>query len=493
MSWSMHLPAGLDPAAVDLLAHESLPRAWARHFALAPGRPCVRDANAGSWLSYGELDMRSRGVASRLAAAGLRTGDRVVMSAAASVELVVTYVAAQRLGLVVVPMNAAYTRREVEEILRDARPSGAVVDQQERSSWMTGVGVVCTPEVVLPDGPEPVLDHATRDDLALIAYTSGTTGAPKGAMLSSGNLLASAASVGVAWRWTVDDRLVLALPLFHLHGLGVGVNATIAAGASAVLLARFEVDAVLDAAQAHGATLFFGVPTMYARLAASPRVGELARLRLCVSGSAPLSPDLHAALAKHAGQSVLERYGMTETLMNVSNPYDGERRPGSVGLPLPGVELRLADDGEILLRGPNVFRGYWERPEVTAESFTPDGWFHTGDLGVLDPEGYLRINGRAKELIITGGYNVYPREVEDVLLTHPQVVDVAVSGLRSEEWGETVAAWVVPGTDFDPDELVAFARERLAGFKCPRVVRIVEELPRNALGKVLKHELHTLA
>jgi malonyl-CoA/methylmalonyl-CoA synthetase len=258
-----------------------------------------------------------------------------------------------------------------------------------------------------------------------------------------------------------------------------------------VLLPRFDVDAVLDAAGSQDASLFFGVPTMFHRLARSPRVGELARLRLCVSGSAPLPAELHRALAERGGQQVLERYGMTETLMNVSNPYDGERRAGSVGFPLPGVELRLSngDEGEIQLRGPNVFAGYWERPEATAESFT-DGWFRTGDLGSLDSEGYLHILGRSKELIISGGFNVYPREVEEVLLAHPGVAEVAVVGTPSDEWGEVVTAFVVPaGAAPRSDALLAFAAEQLAPFKRPRLLHFVDGLPRNALGKVVKHEL----
>jgi malonyl-CoA/methylmalonyl-CoA synthetase len=490
MSWAAHMPPGTDPRSLDLLADGSLVRAWAQRCAEAPERPALL---GGDGLTYGELDARSRSVAGRFARAGLRPGDRVLMSAAASAHLVVAYVAAQRLGLVVVPVNGAYTRREVAYILGDARPSGAIVDDAERAGWMREAGVVVGPEVDLPDGPEPELDDGRGDHLALIAYTSGTTGAPKGAMLSSANLLASATAVRIAWRWTARDRLVLALPLFHIHGLGVGLHGTLVAGASAVLLPRFEVDAVLDAAERYDATLFFGVPTMYARLAASPRAGELGRLRLCVSGSAPLPADLHRALEERAGQRVLERYGMTETAMNVSNPYDGERRAGSVGLPLPGVELRLAADGEIELRGPNVFRGYWEREQATAESFTEDGWFRTGDLGSLDADGYLRIEGRSKELIITGGYNVYPREVEDVLREHPGVADAAVAGLPDAEWGEVVAAWVVSaGEGLDLEALRAFAAERLAGYKRPRRIRIVPELPRNALGKVLKHELPAL-
>ncbi|HWB71268.1 MAG TPA: AMP-binding protein, partial [Egibacteraceae bacterium] len=349
--------------------------------------------------------------------------------------------------------------------------------------------LVVGPDVGLPDAVPATLDQARPGDPALIGYTSGTTGAPKGAVLSHGNLLAGSESLRLAWRWTAADRLVLALPLFHAHGLCVGLHGTLLAGGSAVLLPRFDADAVLDATRAQRASLFFGVPTMYRRLLRSPRVGELARLRLCVSGSAPLHAELHRRLSEAAGQQVIERYGLTETLMNASNPYDGERRPGSVGLPLPGVELRLADDGEILVRGPNVLGGYWRRPQATAAAFAR-GWFRTGDLGGLDPDGYLRIMGRSKELIITGGLNVHPREVEDVLSEHPGVAEVAVVATASREWGETVTAYVVPAAARpDPQELIAFAAERLAPFKRPRRVVFVDDLPRNALGKVLRGEL----
>ncbi len=283
---------------------------------------------------------------------------------------------------------------------------------------------------------------------------------------------------------------MLTLPLFHVHGLAVGLHGTLLAGASAVLLPRFDADAVLDTVRDHGASLFFGVPTMYARLAASPRVAELGRLRLCVSGSAPLPSALFERLAEQCGQRVLERYGMTETLMNVSNPYQGERRPGTVGLPLPGVELRLSAEGEVLLRGPNVFAGYWRDPDATAAVLDPDGWLSSGDLGRLDEHGYLRIEGRSKELVITGGYNVHPREVEEVLQAHPGVAEAAVTGTPSEEWGEVVTAWVVPaGPPPEQEELLAFAAERLAPYKRPRLLRFLDALPRNALGKVQRHEL----
>jgi malonyl-CoA/methylmalonyl-CoA synthetase len=498
-AWARHLPAGIRPGDVDLLAAGSLPGAWTRAWAADPARPVLHDPVAG-WRTAEQLEAASRRMAGRLHAAGLRAGDRFVVSAEPSGALVDAYLGAVRLGLVVVPMNTAYRPREVAHVVTDAGVTGALVDDPERAAWVAeaaaGPVVVVGPEVDLPDGPDPVLDAAATDDPALICYTSGTTGTPKGAVLTHGNLLASAEAVRLAWRWSPDDRLVLALPLFHVHGLGVGLHGTLVAGASAVLLPRFDVDAVLDAAAAPGGTLFFGVPTMYQRLARSPRLGELGALRLCVSGSAPLPAALHATIAAGTGQHVLERYGMTETVMNVSNPHDGERRPGTVGFPFPGVEVRLDDGGdgsgpgEILLRGPNVTPGYWGRPEATAAAFDAEGWFRSGDIGEHDADGYLRIVGRAKELIISGGFNVYPREVEDVLRAHPAVADAAVVGTPSEEWGEAVTAFCVaedrPCTD---DELLAHAAAQLAPYKRPKRVHWVDALPRNALGKVLKDEL----
>ncbi|HKY78197.1 MAG TPA: AMP-binding protein, partial [Acidimicrobiia bacterium] len=375
----------------------TLPEALATHFETAPGRRILWEERRG-WITAGDLDRASRQVAARLAGAGLRPGDRILMSAATSVELVETHVAALRLGLVVVPANTAYREREIAHLVGDAGPRAAVVDDPDRAEWIRQADpdvLVVGPDVdvVAGPGPAPVLDAVRPEDPAILGYTSGTTGTPKGAVLSHGNLLASSESVRLAWRWTGDDRLVLALPLFHIHGLGVGLHGTLLTGGSAVLLPRFDPDAVLDAAAAHDATLFFGVPTMYARMAGSPRLGELGRLRLCVSGSAPLPPPVFERLADGSGQRILERYGMTETGMNVSNPYDGERRPGTVGIPQPGVELRLAGNGEVQLRGPNVFGGYWKRPDATAAAFTDDGWFKTGDIGEHDPDGYLRLVG----------------------------------------------------------------------------------------------------
>jgi malonyl-CoA/methylmalonyl-CoA synthetase len=494
-TWEVHLPAEVPADELDLTAQGSLPAAWARIWSNSPASPVLLDHERG-WMAAGELEEATRRVAGRLQGAGLRPGDRMLFSADSSLELVIAHVAALRCGIVVVPANTAYRQRELSHIMADARPRAALVDGDERARWLHTADadvLLVGPDIDLPDRDPDGLDMASAQAPALIGYTSGTTGNPKGAVLSHGNLLAGSEAVRLAWRWRPEDRLVLALPLFHMHGLGVGLHGTLLAGGSAVMLPRFDVDAVLDAARDNDASLLFGVPTMYHRLAQSPRAGELARFRLCVSGSAPLPAELHRALGERAGQQVLERYGMTETLMLVSNPYDGERRAGTVGFPLPGVELRLSEGetGEIQVRGPNVFAGYWERPDATADSLA-DGWFHTGDLARRDPDGYLRILGRSKELIITGGLNVYPREVEEVLLGHPDVAEVAVVGAPSEEWGEVVTAFVVPaGRARAAESLLTFAAEQLAPFKRPRRVHFVKSLPRNALGKVLKHELRS--
>jgi malonyl-CoA/methylmalonyl-CoA synthetase len=323
-------------------------------------------------------------------------------------------------------------------------------------------------------------------DDALIVYTSGTTGAPKGAVHTHRSLLAGVGVLHAAWGWREDDRLVLALPLFHVHGLVAGLFGTLAAGASAVVLGRFDETAVIDTAAS--STLFFGVPTMYHRLAASGRATELSALRLCVSGSAPLPADLWARLAG-SGVEVLERYGMSETLLTLSNPLDGERRPGSVGVPLPGVEAAVLEPdehgvGELVVRGPALFRGYWGRRAPVTDAA---GWFATGDLVSVAGDGYVTIRGRRTELIITGGHNVYPAEVESVLSRHPGVLEVAVVGVASSEWGETVVAYVVGPAD--PAELAALAADELAPHKRPREVRVVDALPRNAMGKVQRGAL----
>lgn len=487
---AIHFPAGEGPDTYRPLARRSLPSAWLDRWAADPSAPVLYDTDRG-WVTAGWLEEASRRVAGRFRGAGLAPGDRVLFSTAASVDLVVAHVAAYRAGVVVVPVHTAATEREVAHVVGDAGVRGAVVDDRDRAAWIraaaTGAVVVVGREVALADHAADDLDEVGPDDPAHLGYTSGTTGAPKGALLTHGNLLANSEGLERAWRWAPDDRLVLALPLFHAHGLCNGVHGTLLAGASAVLLDGFSVDGVLDATADHDASLFFGVPTMYHRLAASARTAELGRLRLCVSGSAALPAELHRRLADAAGVRVLERYGMTETNMLVSNPYDGERRAGTVGLPLPGVDVRLSETGEVEVRGANVFGGYWGRPEAGAGSFTVDGWFRTGDLGEWDEAGYLRLHGRAQELIITGGYNVYPREVEDVLAALPGIEEVAVVGEPSAEWGETVVAHAVG--DGDTAALVAHAAAQLAPYKRPRRVVWVDTLPRNALGKVQRHLL----
>ncbi len=495
-AWARHLPEGTTPESVDLARRVTLPRAWVSWWRAHPDQQVIIDPAAGS-VTGADLLGRTRSAAARLAGAGLHAGDRVVVSGAASVDLVVAHVAALRLGLVVVPVNPAYSRRELEVIIGDARPRAAVVDRAELRDWIAAIDPTLPVTDVdlgaLPapaSSPEPVLDVADPGDPALLPYTSGTTGTPKGALLSHGNLLASAESLVTAWRWTPDDRLILCLPLFHMHGLGVGLHGSLLAGASIVLQPSFDPEAVLTAAADVGATLFFGVPTMYSRLVETPGADRLGGLRLCVSGSAPMSAGLHEQVRQACGHEVLERYGMTETVMLVSNPYEGDRRPGTVGVPLPGVDLRLdPTTSEIEVRGPNVFAGYFGRPEADAGSFTDDRWFRTGDIGAIDDDGYLSIVGRSKELIISGGYNVYPREVEDVLRANPAVIDVAVVGTPSDEWGETVTAYVEADDDLDPATLTTWVADRLASYKKPRIIYRVDALPRNAMGKVVRADL----
>jgi malonyl-CoA/methylmalonyl-CoA synthetase len=436
----------------------------------------------GVWVSGRELASRSARAAGRLAALGLVPGDRVVMSCRTSLDLVVAHVACLRYGLVVVPTNTAYTAPELYHVLADARPSLVIADRPVAAGGVPVLG----PELAAADGPVPELDAVAPDSPALLGYTSGTTGRPKGAVLTHANLLASARALVAAWRWTSDDRLLLCLPLFHMHGLGVGLHGTLLAGASAVLLDGFSVDAVLMAAP--DATMFFGVPTMYARLADAPDLGALRGLRLLVSGSAPLDADLHRHIEARCGQRVLERYGMTETVMLVSNPYDGERRAGTVGFALPGVEIRLGEGDEIEVRGPNVFGAYWERPEATAAAFR-SGWFATGDVGRFDADGYLSIVGRTKELIISGGFNVYPREVEDVVRTFPGIRDVAIAGTPDPRWGEIVTAYVEADQPIDAEGLLTWTAGSLAPYKRPRRVVVVAALPRNSLGKVVRSQL----
>lgn len=492
-SWQTHLPHGstYDASAAGAGTPVGV---WQRHWADEPERICLMDP-LGNGLTWRQFEEGSRKKAEQLHAAGLRAGQRVLCSSESSLEGILAHAACLRLGAVALPTNTAYREAELAHVIGDARPSAAIVDQTQRADWIKksdpGIKIFSPDMQTLQEIDSSVeLDKVGPLDPALIGYTSGTTGRPKGAVLSHANLLASVEALRLAWRWSAQDRLVLCLPLFHMHGLGVGLHGTLHAGGSAVVLAGFDPDVVFDSIEAHDATLFFGVPTLYHRLVDHPRVNELSRLRLCVSGSAPLPAELHGQFEKATGQRIVERYGMTETAMLVSNPTDGERRPGTVGLPLPGVEVRLrGEPAEIEVKGPNVFSGYWERPDATAEAFTEDDFFRTGDLGEYDDEGYLRISGRAKELIISGGYNVYPREVEEAIRLHPDVEEAAVVGTASPEWGESVTAYLVVRKDVPLDDLRSFLAKELAPYKHPRILYVVDRLPRNALGKIQKHRL----
>jgi len=377
-------------------------------------------------------------------------------------------------------------------------PTASLVDSGELKAWIEADdpgAVVLFPEDLRTIGgahDDAVLDTAWPDDDALIVYTSGTTGEPKGAVHTHRSLLAGAQALRSAWDWQPDDRLILALPLFHVHGLCAGLFGTLAAGSSAIVFGRFSPTLVVDAVSE--STMFFGVPTMYHRLAESGRAAELSALRLCVAGSAPLPADLWRRLQAECGVAVLERYGMTETLLTLSNPLVGVRRPGAVGLPLPGVEATLAEMdedgiGELLVRTPTLCRGYWNRPGAP-ESVGEDGWFATGDLASVEDDGYFSIRGRRTDLIITGGHNVYPAEVEAVLARHPSVEEIAVTGQPSAEWGESVTAFVV-GAGGPPDigALAMLAAQELSSFKRPREFRVVDSLPRNAMGKVNRRAL----
>ncbi len=524
--WAQHLPAGVSAGDPGLLADRSLPGRWTRRWRERPSFPQLCDVD-GTWLTSTELEHRTRTAAAQLSGAGLAPGDRLLLSGLASASLVIAYIAALRAGIVVVPVNPAYTAAEVARIVRDARPAAAAVDSRELAHWIEraseqpvmlagvdlaglrgagdsggrGGGAGCdSGRVIDSGGSRATIDRAPRDsgqmidrpgsdDLALLVYTSGTTGVPKGVPLTHGNLLASATAVNLAWRWEQDDTLLLALPLFHVHGLGVGLNGTLCAGASVALRSKFDPSDVAAYANARACSLFFGVPTMYQRLVSIGGAAALASLRLLVSGSAPLAASLAREIERATGQVPLERYGMTETIMLTSNPYDGPRKPGTVGFALPEVALQLADSGEVQVRGPNVIVSYYQQPAADAESFTSDGWFRTGDLGEIDDDGYLRLVGRSKELIISGGYNVYPREVEEVLGTHPDVREVAVVGRPSDTWGEEVTAVVVVQRPVDADELRAHAARSLAPYKVPKRIEFADDLPRNALGKILRGQL----
>ncbi len=472
----------------------------------ADGSSALLEIPGGRRITYADADRRTAQLANLLIASGVRPGDRVVAQLEKSPIVLLLYLACLRAGAVFLPLNTAYSDTEVAYLLTDAEPRLAVCDPARVSAYMS------LPVLTADEHGEGTLSDATSgygqafDDVevtpadpAALLYTSGTTGRPKGALLSHGNLAANASALHQAWEFGPDDVLLHALPLYHAHGLFVAAHCVLANGTPMVFLPRFDVEAVL--ASLERCTVFMGVPTYYTRLLSDARLDRQAcdRVRLFVSGSAPLLAATHTEWSRRTGHAIVERYGMTETLMIASNPLVGERRPGTVGHALPGMALRIVDQntgqvnppgavGEIEVAGPSVFGGYWRAPERSQTDFTSDGFFRTGDLGILDDDDYLHIVGRAKDLIISGGLNVYPKEVETVLDGLDGVLESAVIGLPDPDLGERVVAVVVAraGSPFDEAGWRTAARQVLAPFKVPKQIYGVDELPRNAMGKLDK-------
>ena len=451
-------------------------------------------------------------------AAGLVAGDRLAAQIQKSPEALALYAACAQTGVVFLPLNSAYTAEELRYFIEDSGAKLVVCDGKSRDSIdpiIKSIGAKL--EILNGDGSGSFRDAAQakpetfptvarhEDDLAAFLYTSGTTGRSKGAMLTQGNLLSNAVALADLWQFEPGDVLLHALPIFHTHGLFVATNIALVSGCSMIFLPRFDLDEIIH--QLPKATTMMGVPTFYTRLLDDPRfTRELgSHMRLFVSGSAPLLAETHVQFEDRTGHRILERYGMTETNMNTSNPYDGDRRAGTVGFPLPGVELKIIDPetgdelaaeavGQIEVRGPNVFKGYWQMPEKTAAELREDGFFITGDLGKIDRDGYVHIVGRDKDLIISGGYNIYPKEVELVLDEQPGVLESAVIGVPHADFGEAVLGVLVASLGKTPnlDKIAASAAQSLAKFKLPKKLILVEELPRNTMGKVQKNVLRDL-
>ena len=474
----------------------------------------------GRFYRYSDmLDVSAR-FANVLVDLGVKPGDRVAVQVEKSIEALMLYLGTVRAGGVFLPLNTAYTPAEIEYFLGDAEPAVFVCDPAKAEALkpyaeaagarLETLGVWRAPDVSAGTLSDKALAASTdftditrgADDLAAILYTSGTTGRSKGAMLSHDNLASNALALVDYWRFTKDDVLLHALPIFHTHGLFVATNTILFAGASMILLPKFDPDQVFK--HLPQATSMMGVPTFYVRLLQDARLTKetTKHMRLFVSGSAPLLAETHRAWRERTGHAILERYGMTETNMSTSNPYDGERVAGTVGFPLPGVSARVTDPetgrelgrdeiGMIEVKGPNVFKGYWRNPEKTKAEFREDGFFITGDLGKIDAQGYVHIVGRGKDLIITGGYNVYPKEVEVEIDEMEGVIESAVIGVPHPDFGEGVTAVVVakPGASITAKSIAAVLEQRLAKFKQPKQVFVVDELPRNTMGKVQKNLL----
>ena len=477
--------------------------------------PCI-ELTDGRCYSFGDIDAASGRMARLLQELGVAPGDRVAVQVDKSAEAIFLYLACLRLGAIYLPLNTAYKAAEIGYFLGDAEPKAFVCPPHAEASLSetaagAGVRQLLTLGVdgkgSLPaqaESSDPDFGSAAvgADDIAAILYTSGTTGRSKGAMLSHANLSTNAAALCKIWGFQADDVLLHALPLFHVHGLFVACNTSLLNGTKMILLPRFDPKEVI--ARLPQATVFMGVPTLYTRLLAEPGFGRevCADMRLFISGSAPLLAETFEAFREASGHTILERYGMTEAGMITSNPLEGSRRAGTVGQPLPGVEIRVAaEDGSAVgpgevgvleLRGPNVFKGYWRMPDKTAEEFTADGYFISGDLARIDADGYVHLVGRAKDLIISGGYNVYPKEIETLIDSLDGVVESAVIGLPHPDFGEAVGAVVVREAgrnDLGPDAVIEACKRQVANFKVPKQVFFADTLPRNTMGKVQKNQL----
>jgi malonyl-CoA/methylmalonyl-CoA synthetase len=457
----------------------------------------------GRVFTYGQFWSLAGNFAAKLKRSGAKPGDRIAVQVDKSIEALALFWAATRGGFVFLPLNPAYTAPEVSYFLGDAGPL-IFITTPARLGEMAAVAKAtgCKSCFSLGDDGQGTLmedlsrgdftDHRSSwDDLAAILYTSGTTGRSKGAMLAHGNLASNALALVDIWRFTENDKLIHALPVYHTHGLFVATNTVIFSGGQLLFRRSFNSDDVID--MMPQATAMMGVPTFYTRLLQHRGLTHeaTAHMRVFISGSAPLLADTHRAFRERTGHAILERYGMTETNMNTSNPYDGERVAGTVGFPLPHVEVRL-HDGIIEVRGPNVFKGYWRNPEKTKEDMRDDGFFITGDVGHIDDKGYVVISGRAKDLIITGGFNVYPKEIEDAIDAMSGVIESAVIGLPHADFGEAVTAIVATQQSLDEKDMIAQLAMSLAKFKCPKRILFVENLPRNAMGKVQKASLRKI-
>ncbi len=499
-----------------LPANRNLFAILARNFPRDPGAPLLESAN-GSIRSYAEMLELSARIGRALLAAGAGPGERLMVQVEKTPEALALYLAALRIGAIYLPLNTGYRRDEVEYFLSDAAPKVVVAtpgspladeslvkDHGARLLTLDAEGRGSLMETASRQ-PAELGDFVCDDDtIAAILYTSGTTGKPKGAMLSHGNLSSNAAALHEIWRFDPRDRLLHALPIFHTHGLFVALNTTLMNGTSMIFLPRFDAAEIVRLLPR--ATVMMGVPTFYTRLLATPEFTRdcCRHVRLFISGSAPLTVETFNAFKERTGHTILERYGMTEANMITSNPYLRDRVAGSVGFPLPGVSLRIADDrgralkpgevGGIEVKGPNIFRGYWRNPEKTKSEFRADGFFITGDLGRIDERGYVHIVGRSKDLIISGGFNVYPKEVETVIDALPGVAESAVIGVPHADFGEAVVAVVVakPEASLVERQIADATREHLAAYKAPKAVFLVKELPRNTMGKVEKARLRDI-